>query len=312
MSDGKGTSILRGLDGANPLAYLAALGVLRVLTRAKAELRAKLAWCASEGAWRPRLRLVRALSHQELAEAVFEACNACRCDQALALGDDLVVDPAAYRRFAVAAAEAALADNPCHAEFAASFACEVTVDDNGHVQDTAFRTMSGAGHQHFLKTMRNLVSATQSQHIARALFERWDYSDPVRNMSLRWDPADDSRYALRWSDPSGDPDRQRIGSMWGANRLAIEALPLFPVMSAARQLETTGFRTAGSRGTFFTWPIWDADLGLDEVRSLLALSDLQAEVPDRTCLLKRGVLEVFRAQRLTVGKFRNLTRGTPV
>jgi hypothetical protein len=171
--------------------------------------------------------------------------------------------------------------------------------------------MSGAGRQHFLKTMQNLVAQTRTEHMHKTLFQRWDYSDPVRNMSLRWDPYDDNRYALRWSDPSGDPERERGGAMWGANRLAIEGLPLFPVMPGAQQLETTGFRTAGSRETFWTWPIWEPYIGLDEVRSLVALDDLQADTPNRTRLSARGVVEVLRSQRLTVDMYRNFTWGVP-
>lgn len=311
MNRSNQTLIMRGLDGSNPLAFLASLGVLRVLTHAHPDLGAKLAWCVSEGAWRPRLHLAHRLQEDQFAQRVFDACKTMHCEAALALAKDLNVEPPTYRSFAASAAASAQRGKLVQAEFAATFACEVTVGENGSVQDTAFRTMSGAGHQHFLKTMRDLADKTGVPHIRRTLFERWDYGDPARNMTLRWDPADDIRYALRWSDPSGDPERERRGAMWGANRLAIEGLPLFPVMPTAQQLETTGFRTGGSRGTFLTWPIWEGPVGLDEVRSLLAMQELQAETPDRKRLLARGVVEVFRAQRLTVGKFRNLTRGTP-
>ncbi len=99
--------------------------------------------------------------------------------------------------------------------------------------------------------------------------------------------------------------------MWGANRLAIEGLPLLPVMPGERQLETTGFRTGGSKGTFWTWPIWTVPVALDTLRSLLALQELQGNFIDRAQLEKRGIEEVFRSQRLTTGKFRNFTRGTP-
>lgn len=46
-------------------------------------------------------------------------------------------------------------------------------------------------------------------------------------------------------------------------------------------------------------------------RSLVALKDLQGETPDRTSLSARGIVEVFRSQRLTVDKFRNFTWGMP-
>lgn len=303
--------VLRGLDAANPLGFLAALGTLRVLTLIASARHPRLAWKVHAGAWRPYLRMAKSLSEGQWSELIADACNRVKSDTALALGDDLSVSPAAYQAYSLAAADSAGRGDSRHSEFAASFACEVLTTESGAVQDTALRTMSGAGHQHFVKTMRNLVTETSAAQIQKSLFASWRYDDPVRNMTLRWDPEDDSRYALRWSDPSGDPQRQRGGAMWGANRLAIEGLPLLPVMPTARQLETTGFRTSGSRATFWTWPVWESPIALDTVRSLLALSELQLKAPPRADLRARGVVEIFRSQRLTVGKFRSFSWGIP-
>lgn len=302
--------VLPGLDAANPLGFLAALGSLRVLTLAADDHPPQLTWLKQDGAWRPCLLVALSLTEEQWSQSLSDACRQVKSAAVFALGDDLNVSPKAYRAYSRAAADSAGRGDLTHAEFATCFASEALTTESGAVQDTALRTMSGAGHQHFLNTMRNLIAETNAGQLQRALFSPWRYDDPVRNMTLRWDPSDDSRYALRWSDPSGDPDRQRNGAMWGANRLAIEGLPLLPVMPTARQLETTGFRT-GSRGTFWTWPIWETPIALDTARSLLALDELQFEVPDRVSLQKRGVAEIFRSQRLTVGKFRNFTWGAP-
>lgn len=40
-----------------------------------------------------------------------------------------------------------------------------------------FRTMSGAGHRHFLGFMTELAMATGHGHLLRALFRAWDYAD---------------------------------------------------------------------------------------------------------------------------------------
>lgn len=304
--------VLRGVDGANPLGFLTALGTLRVLTLASADSVIRLAWQVHDGAWRPCVRSSASLTEEQWSQLLGEAVKRVKCDAALALADDLSVSPETYRAYSRTAADSAFRCELAHAEFAACFASEVLTTDNGTVQDTALRTMSGAGHQHFLMTVRKLVAETSAAHLQKALFSPWRYDDSIQGMSLRWDPAEDNRYALRWSDPSGDPQRQRTGAMWGANRLAIEALPLLPVMPTVRQLETTGFRTGGSRRTFWTWPIWNVFATLDSVKSLLALKELQVEPPDRSCLRARGVVEVFKSQRLTVGKFRNFTWGIPV
>lgn len=80
-------------------------------------------------------------------------------------------------------------------------------------------------------------------------------------------------------------------------------MPVFPVKGHA---ETTGFMHLNHR-TLWTWPIWEPEVEIDVVRSLLAHGELQEEHPDRVRLAAMGVLEVFRCQRVTVGKFRNFT-----
>jgi hypothetical protein len=219
---------------------------------------------------------------------------------AFTFSDNLKIPAKDFRRFAEGAALSAKED--CAAEFAAAFACDSLTTEEGDVQDTGFRTMSGAGHQHFLAFMNQLARVTTAEHLRGALFSPWRYDE--QKLSMRWDPADDRRYALRWSDPSGDV----IRTVRGANRLAIEALPLLPVAPVGRKLETTGF----GRGTRWTWPIWDTPVSLDVCRSLLALSELQEKQPDRSVLLARGVVEVFQCERITIGKFRNFTQSQTV
>jgi hypothetical protein len=176
------------------------------------------------------------------------------------------------------------------------------VNKDGTVQDTAFRTMSGAGHQHFIGSMHELAICTDREHLRRTLLAAWDYGDG--KPTLRFDPLDDRRYALRWNDPSSDG----IRTMRGANRLAIEALPLLPTCPVGQRLATTGFNAF----KFWTWPVWESWLSLDVTRTLLALDELQQETPNRRVLFARGVREIFRCERITVGKFRNFTPASAV
>lgn len=82
---------------------------------------------------------------------------------------------------------------------------------------------------------------------------------------------------------------------------------MFPTAPVGARLETTGFAGSGRRGTFWTWPIWEPAIGPDPVRSLLALEELQAESPDPAKLRQRGVVAVYRSQRITEGQYRNFT-----
>jgi len=161
--------------------------------------------------------------------------------------------------------------------------------------------------------MRGIIEGTGQHHLEKALFERWRYDDAVAKQSLRWDPAEDSRYALQWRDPSGDPARKERGTMLGANRLATEGLPLLVCAPEGETLRTTGFVGRGARDTYWTWPIWDKFISLDVCRSLLANRDLRKPTPAAIRRLKgMGVQAAFRSQRITTGKFRSFTPATAV
>lgn len=307
---GNGRLVLTGLDGSNPLAFLAALGALRALTLLPAT-GVRMGWCRSLGAWRPLLVAGEDIDQEFILDRLCDQLDTMRDHPALARWDNLGVPPDEFRAYALDAVRAATTADRIWADYAAAFGCEaITTRDSKKasvVEDTAFRTMSGAGWQHFLGFMRNIVAGTEREHLRKALFAEWRHDDPVTNSSLRWDPADDIRHALQWRNPSGDPARKNSGTVLGANRLAIEGLPMFPTAPQGSRLKTTGFTGSGRRGTFWTWPIWDVAIELDPCRSLLALDELQAEAPDPAQLRTRGVVAVYRSQRITEGKYRNFT-----
>jgi hypothetical protein len=294
--------LLSGLDGSNPLGFLAALGTLRTLARARPDRDVQMAWQNASGRWTPAVAFNEETSESDVVEALQPLLVAMAKHAAFNFAENLKLQPADFAAFACESARLVRKgeDTVC-ADFAGCFACETTLNKEGTVQDTAFRTMSGAGHQHFLKFMAEIARTTTPEQLHAALFAPWSYEE--QKLSLRWDPADDRRYALRWNDPSGDV----IRTVRGANRLAIEALPLFPVASVHGRLETTGFGRPQGRGIFWTWPIWEAPISLDTSRSVLALQELQKNQPNRAMLSACGVVEVFRCERITTGKFRNFT-----
>ena len=310
--------VLTGLDGTNPLAFLAALGTLRGLTLAWPERQVFLSWTLLDS-WRPTLHVDEGTpSEDETMNGLERFMEMRPGHEALRIADSLTIHVDEFRTHAL---DAALAADPSlegrsAADFIAAFGCDAVkpADQKGRIQDTALRTMSGTGHQHFLKTMRELAERVNRDKIWQCLFHRWERKDP--QLSLRWDPEEDRRYALRWKNPSDDKVRAKGRSgaptEWGANRLAFEALPLFPVMPVGQGIQTTGFSGNRSHDTFWTWPIWDVPADLDTVRSLLALQDLQRNYTDRTALAAMGIRQVFKSQRITFGKYRSFAPSIPV
>lgn len=310
-NDSNSGLLLNGLNGANPLAFLAALGTLRVINEHNTVSPSdwRMLWEQNQGYWSPVISGDIPLTKEGLIQIIISKPKKMENHPVkLFPYDDLKISCEDFYHVALDAQHKATLTDHQYADFISAFGCESlpVSEKNTNIQDTALRTMSGSGHQHFIGFMRELVENTKSEHLQSSLFEAWQYSDP--KPSLRWDPFDDRRYALRWNEPAGDP----IRTMRGANRLAIEALPLFPTSPIERKLHTTGFSQSRNKDVLFTWPIWGIPLSINAVRSLISLNELQEPLPSRESLLARGVIEIYRSQRITNGKYRNFTVATPV
>ena len=301
---------LAGFDGTSLLGFLAALGTLRTVALAEPDEDWRMKWDTPGGTWIPVLTSRSQVSPDALVDRLFAGLDRDSTPEFNFNRDpgikNLSIDPLTFREVSAEAQTLAAPDQRSYADFIAAFGSDGCVAKDGKtIEDTDLRTMSGAGHQHFLGTMNELVSRTERRHLREAMFGPWDYSD--EKYGLRWDPEEDRRYALRWGKPAGEPAK----TVRGANRVAVEALPLFPAVPGAGGLETTGFMRQGKR-VFFTWPVWTPATSVDTVRSLLALSKLKKPEPDRPWLREKGVVEVFRCERITVKKYRNFTRAWAV
>jgi hypothetical protein len=306
----------RGTRADNLVAFMAALGTLRVSTIVWPDLNPRLAWSEQEDGWSATLRLNDSVSQGEFIAQLHAYLAGQNSAPAINIADDLTISSPDFHTILDNARSKASASARTEIDFLAAFGSDAVESKTGgkptgNIADTSFRTMSGAGHQHFLGTIRTIISDTTEQHLERALFAAWTYPDPMQNHSLRWDPNDDIRYALQWTEPSKDNDRKKIGCVWGAYRLAIESLPLFATAPQAGRLSTTGFSDS-SRNVQFTWPIWDQFIDLDTAISLMAVAKLKSQNLDRAELAKRGIREIFRCHRVTQGKFRNFTSARPV
>lgn len=300
---------LLGPRADNPLGFLASVGTLRVLSIAWPDREVRMSWEDTGETWQPVLHIQVECTKKQIVDALDgqlrgrqhapEFRLSFRSDRAF---DDLAVTPKEFADFAAEAAERATATDHTTADFCAAFGTDL-LSDGKQILDTAFRTMSGAGHQHFLKSMRELAEQTTKDDLFNALFKPWEYDS--ERPTMRWDPVDDRRYALRAFDPA-DSSRSPIRTVRGANRLAIEALPCLPTAPNANRLHTTAFFENRS-GAYFSWPVWNVRLSVDAVKSLLAHRELMDPEPRPGQLEPLGVVEVFRSRRLTTGRFRNFT-----
>lgn len=321
---------LSGLDGSNPLAFLAALGTLRTLSRACHDQAVKLSWYSRGGTWAPALHGTQTLNDAQLLDILTRTLFADATQHPISFmnksasksegkkeksktdgGDtgshEVTVDEpdsrataAMFRTRASAAANPADRETPTSAlDWLSAMTSDLAPDATSQLQ-TARR-------DYFWRNLSSVMERTRKEHLHRALFQPWDYADPLANQSLHVEPSEDRRHAHQWSTPSGDPDRKKRGGMLGANRLAIEAFPFFQSIAAGAKLTTCGFSGLSKDETRWTWPLWSVPIGIDAVPSLLALSELQAESLDHRALSARGIHAVFRCRRILVGKTPNFT-----
>lgn len=302
-----------GLEPDNLLAFLALLGLLRALDTARSDWCARAYWDDRVQPLRPVLVLATPATQDAIAVAAAQGAEALACVHRFGRSD---------LNYPSDEARKLLEDSrdPQTTELLDSLMSDGARREDGSVWPTPFCFLFGQGHQHFLSRLsdvpagrlpsrlaksRRPADLNAPDFIAKALFSPWTRTDPTDG--FRWDPIEDRRYALRAVDPSGDP----AGMEHGANRLAAVGLPALSGAFVRRRGETRFLNAAtsyASDGTIrITWPIWTVPARLHGIRAVLSHPALAADAPDLSQLAPLGVSSVFRARRISVGKFFNVT-----
>lgn len=149
--------------------------------------------------------------------------------------------------------------------------------------------VTGSGHQYFLDTVRQLTEQVTADRIESAL--KSDSPPADEKLSLRWDPVEDRRYALMWSDPTASDNKSLTN--WAINLLGYHGLQLLPSAPTPKGLQSTSW-SQGEDMTF-SWPIWTSELDLDCVRTIVlqGIKRWKALAPE--------VATIFQSHRLQVG-----------
>jgi hypothetical protein len=294
---------LAGLDGRNLLAYLASLGTHLALAHRLSGV--TMSW--DENTFHPTIALpVQDPPPQDLKDwvatlvecALKELANTSSGGRFPSNWNNITV-PRTDFRDCVLKPSAEKVRNERTRRAWADFSAGLGSDAAGTNKDldyTALCVVTGDSRQDFLRFMRDLSNDVTREHLKSTLFEHWKYAQ--RGKSFRWDPQEDRRYALRASDPSKGPDKE-IPSMWGANRLAFEALACFPCFPREGRVRTTAFDDERT----IHWPLWMPPLNVQTVKSLLAHPAVM--VYDRRALGALGVFAVASARRISVGRKRS-------
>ena len=298
--------LLSGLDGSNPIGFMASLGATLAVSEVDAS--ARLAW-QDRGRWRPIL--ATDLTREQLLDALDRDRSGWPEDPAIGLryakaakddgkgeskggkvAHDLKPLPSIFRAYLAAAIDRAgdfrgqrfAVGARRTLDYAAAFGTDLIEDNNGNVKPTALHFT--AGQQEFLKSVSQLAQEVTRADLEEALFGPWRYARALP--MLGWDASIARDYALRATDPS---KASKLG-VPGADWLAFRSLVFFPVAAVRDELRTAGCG-GGWKDGHFTWALWSGWLDVDALRHACT-------APDPTKLTaaerrSRGVTAVLRA-----------------
>ncbi len=273
--------ILTGLDGANPLGFLAAIGVVEALEAQG--FAARLAW-EDRGVWQPTLRGVR--DADELIEVLDEDRLSCASDSMLLFEYDGTYDlkppPGVFRAKLKTLTRDARRDARRAVDWAAAFATDIAVDNNGNTKPTALHFT--AGQQTFLQVAREVQAGVTPEDLREALFGPWRRERGLKMFG--WDATGSRDYALRATNPSTDKKKGVPGADW----LALRGLVAIPVVPRGLRIVTTGCRGEW-KSERFRWPLWRAWLSRDVIRTVMRMPGLnRISSVERTA---RGIAAIF-------------------
>lgn len=269
------------LDGADPLAFMAACGLLRVVSRTVPD--ARLAW-SQDGRWSAVLHTPVPI---DAASLVVDDLGRWRRGHAavnFAVAADRKIQDLKHppEDFRALMRSVALDDDA--AAFVAAFATGVAVDGSGQTKPTSLHFC--AGQQRFMDAVLDLRDGVTQDDVGEALDGPWVGRTGTKD--TRWRAASERSRALLAFDPSKTKDTTVPGAAW----LAFQAMPLFVTAPRGLRVRTTGFEGRGHRERF-AWPLWTAPLSVEAVRTLVGTPALVDTT--RAWREARGVTQVFEA-----------------
>ncbi len=285
---------LPGLEGTNPLAFLAAVGVQMAF---KSETASPRLWWSDDIT--PHAVVDGNFTVDRITDQVLTifrqwydspAINPKRPDGSLMpKGDELKFTPPDMRTYLRQACEC-----DSGGSLATALIAEGSTDKKGAAKPSDLYFT--AGNQKFLETARLVLGESTREDVLAALDGPWNYASELP--SLGWDVGDDRVYALRAYSPG--PEKKRTNP--GSEALAILGLSLHPVFAGRDRTLTQGCSGSWKMGQY-SWPLWCRPASPNAVKSLLAHAYHDPATRDRRrWFCSWGVFKVLQSQILRSGQ----------
>lgn len=249
---------LTGLEGTNPLGFLAALGVQ--VAFATKPTQPKMWW-----------------SDDVIPHAVTDHAVDCIVDQILHVlplwkespavnptlngspmpkGDELKISSDNIRRYLDQARQ-----HQVTGDLGLSLVAEGSLDKQGAAKPSDLYFT--AGQQKFLVSIRKIMDGASEDDVRSGLLGPWKYSSVLPSMG--WDVTDDRTYALSSCNPSSEKKLTNPGP----EALAVLGLSTHNVFARTGRTVTLGCSETW-KNSKYTWPIWNRPASPYSVKSLLA------------------------------------------
>lgn len=294
--------VLNGVNGSNPLGFLASLGLLRLASTR--DPRARLRF-VDDGTYRAALaaeldvslaELVVADAREPLPERPWYLSYEKTEKNGTKVVGDLKAPPDQFKAYLKRALDAWTRGEDEPAAYAAAFGTSVAVDGKGNTKPTALHFT--AANQKFLESIDELRRHIDAPWVEESLM-RGHAMRPGGN--VRWDPASERNWALMAENPNTDGTRVDAPLEWLAFR-GMVLLPTFPQQpppsfrDAVPRVITTAIFGRGD-DMHLSWPLWAVPASLGSVRSLLQL-DWDESGP--TAAKRRAEMSVFSVCSSTI------------
>ena len=257
-----GETHLTGLEGANPLGFLAALGV-QVLFLDEVE-QPRLWWTDDV---MPHAVVESQFTVDRIVSQALRKFPQWRVSPALAPGfgaeasDSGKFKPEDIRRYL----EYSLSGDVGHS-FPTALVAEGSLDRSKGIVAKPSDLYFTAGQQRFLSIAREILEGVARDDVVNGLVGPWRYSS--RLSSLMWDVTDDRTYALTAADPTNNTLNPKLTNP-GPEALAILGLSRYPVFAGRDRTLTRGCAGEWRRGGSLTWPLWSRPAARGAADSLL-------------------------------------------
>ena len=248
---------LTGLDGTNPMGFLAALGV-QVLFESE-DHQPRLWWTEDVIPYAvidPSFEVDRLVRQARDVLPIWIGSAAMNPRTGTAADNDAKFERAHLRSY-LGTNKTGTAPN----RVASCLVAEGSYAKNGRAKPSDLYL--SAGRVAFLRDARKILRSVTDKDIENALLGPWCYYSKLP--SLRWDMTDDPDWALSAAKPGVDKR-----TCPGVEVLALLGFSLFPVFGKPDRTMTQNCEGGWARGGTFVWPLWKIPLNQRVVRTVLA------------------------------------------